>query len=231
MESVGTPLHWAGFIAFVLALLPGYRVTAMLNVLASLLTLLSAVSLLFVRPEIGRLLFVDDLNVVFIVADDLGWGELGCYGQKKIPTPNIDRLATQGTRFTQHYSGAPVCAPSRCVLMTGKHLGHAEIRGSTRASIPCPPSWGSSVTSAPRARSCATRAPVWAAVAIGSWRPLDTSTRVPVRSTGGGSSRNGTIAASSTAPASASGRRNSVAEAMFAPFEKPTADQLPGSTP
>lgn len=74
------------------------------------------------------------LNVVFIIADDLGWAETGCYGQKKIPTPNIDRLALQGMRFTQHYSGAPVCAPSRCVLMTGKHLGHAEIRGNLQAS-------------------------------------------------------------------------------------------------
>lgn len=73
------------------------------------------------------------LNVVFILADDLGWGELGCYGQQKIPTPNIDRLAQEGSRFTQHYSGAPVCAPSRCVLMTGKHLGHAEIRGNLPA--------------------------------------------------------------------------------------------------
>jgi arylsulfatase A len=70
------------------------------------------------------------LNVVLIVADDLGWGELGCYGQQKIPTPNIDRLAAQGMRFTQHYSGAPVCAPSRCVLLTGKHTGHAEVRGN-----------------------------------------------------------------------------------------------------
>jgi arylsulfatase A-like enzyme len=73
------------------------------------------------------------LNVVFILADDLGWGELGCYGQEKIPTPNIDRLASEGMRFTQHYSGAPVCAPSRCVLMTGKHLGRAEIRGNRQA--------------------------------------------------------------------------------------------------
>lgn len=73
------------------------------------------------------------LNVVFILADDLGWGELGCYGQQKIPTPNLDRLASQGMRFTQHYSGAPVCAPSRCVLMTGKHLGHAEVRGNLQA--------------------------------------------------------------------------------------------------
>lgn len=70
------------------------------------------------------------LNVVFILADDLGWGEVGCYGQKKIPTPNIDRLAAHGMRFTQHYSGAPTCAPARCVLMTGKHAGHAEVRGN-----------------------------------------------------------------------------------------------------
>lgn len=75
----------------------------------------------------------EKLNVVFILADDLGWGELGCYGQTKIPTPNLDRLAAQGTRFTRHYSGAPVCAPSRCVLMTGKHLGHAEVRGNLPA--------------------------------------------------------------------------------------------------
>ncbi len=73
------------------------------------------------------------LNIVFILADDLGWGELGCYGQEKIPTPNIDRLAREGMLFTQHYSGAPVCAPSRCVLMTGKHLGHAEVRGNLQA--------------------------------------------------------------------------------------------------
>ena len=75
----------------------------------------------------------EKLNVVFILADDLGWAELGCYGQKKIPTPHLDRLAAEGTRFTQHYSGAPVCAPSRCVLMTGKHLGHAEVRGNMQA--------------------------------------------------------------------------------------------------
>ncbi|MFT5412325.1 MAG: arylsulfatase A, partial [Verrucomicrobiales bacterium] len=72
-------------------------------------------------------------NLVFILADDLGWGELGCYGQKKIRTPNIDRLASQGVRFTRHYSGAPVCAPARCVLMTGKHLGNAQIRGNLQA--------------------------------------------------------------------------------------------------
>jgi len=73
-------------------------------------------------------------NIVFIIADDLGYGEVGCYGQNKIPTPNIDRLASQGLRLTQHYSGAPVCAPSRCVLLSGKHLGHADIRGNRQAS-------------------------------------------------------------------------------------------------
>ncbi len=78
------------------------------------------------------------LNVVFILADDLGWADVGCYGQTKIPTPNIDRLASEGIRFTQHYSGAPVCAPSRCVLMTGKHLGHAEVRGNQQAKLKFP---------------------------------------------------------------------------------------------
>jgi arylsulfatase A len=77
-------------------------------------------------------------NVVFILADDLGFGELGCYGQEKIPTPNIDGLASEGTKFTRHYSGAPVCAPARCVLMTGKHTGHAEIRGNRQAKISFP---------------------------------------------------------------------------------------------
>lgn len=77
-------------------------------------------------------------NLVFILADDLGWGELGCYGQEKIRTPHIDRLAAEGMRFTSHYSGAPVCAPSRGVLMTGKHLGHAEIRGNRQAKVNFP---------------------------------------------------------------------------------------------
>ncbi|ADG67330.1 sulfatase [Planctopirus limnophila DSM 3776] len=77
-------------------------------------------------------------NVVFILADDLGWGEVGCFGQSKIPTPNIDRLASRGVKLTRHYSGAPTCAPSRCVLMTGKHLGHAEIRGNQQAKVKLP---------------------------------------------------------------------------------------------
>jgi len=69
-------------------------------------------------------------NVIFILADDLGYGDVGAYGQQKIKTPNIDRLAAEGMRFTQHYSGSPVCAPSRCVLLTGLHPGHALVRNN-----------------------------------------------------------------------------------------------------
>lgn len=69
-------------------------------------------------------------NVIFILADDLGYGELGCYGQPHIQTPHIDRLAAEGMRFTQTYAGASVCAPSRCSLMTGLHGGHIYIRGN-----------------------------------------------------------------------------------------------------
>lgn len=69
-------------------------------------------------------------NIIYILADDLGYAEVGCYGQEKIETPNIDALAANGMRFTQHYSGSPVCAPARCVLLTGRHSGHAQIRGN-----------------------------------------------------------------------------------------------------
>ncbi len=69
-------------------------------------------------------------NIIYIYADDLGYGELGSYGQTKIKTPNLDKMAAEGMRFTQHYSSAPVCAPSRCMLMTGKHGGHSYIRGN-----------------------------------------------------------------------------------------------------
>src|SRR5688572_10653853 len=76
-------------------------------------------------------------NIIFILADDLGYGDLGCYGQKKIKTPNIDRLAAEGMRFTQCYAGSTVCAPSRAVLMTGLHTGHVRIRGN--AAVPLQP--------------------------------------------------------------------------------------------
>lgn len=70
-------------------------------------------------------------NIVFIMADDLGYGDLGCYGQKIIRTPNIDRMAAEGMRFTDAYAGCTVCAPSRSVLMTGKHTGHTSVRSNT----------------------------------------------------------------------------------------------------
>src|SRR5437867_7375848 len=76
-------------------------------------------------------------NILFILADDLGYGDLGCYGQEKIKTPNIDRLAAQGMKFTQFYAGSTVCAPSRCALMTGKHTGHCTVRGN--ALVPLRP--------------------------------------------------------------------------------------------
>lgn len=69
-------------------------------------------------------------NIVYILADDLGYGDLSCYGQQQFQTPNIDRLASEGMKFTQHYSGSTVCAPSRCSLMTGMHTGHAVVRGN-----------------------------------------------------------------------------------------------------
>lgn len=75
----------------------------------------------------------DRPNILFLLADDLGWGDLGCYGQRKIRTPNLDRLAAEGMRFTAHYAGNNVCAPSRCVLMTGRHPGHAFIRDNRQA--------------------------------------------------------------------------------------------------
>ena len=69
-------------------------------------------------------------NIIYILADDLGYGELGCYGQTRIETPHIDRLAASGMIFTDHYSGSPVCAPARAILLTGLHSGKAQIRGN-----------------------------------------------------------------------------------------------------
>ena len=77
-------------------------------------------------------------NVIFIMADDLGYGDLGCFGQKLIQTPNIDRLADEGTRFTQFYAGSAVCAPTRSVLMTGLHTGHTRVRNNKSPVYPAP---------------------------------------------------------------------------------------------
>lgn len=72
-------------------------------------------------------------NIIYILADDLGYGDLSCYGQQKINTPNLDKLAAQGMQFMQHYAGAPVCAPSRSSLISGQHTGHTSIRGNSKA--------------------------------------------------------------------------------------------------
>ncbi len=69
-------------------------------------------------------------NIILILADDLGYGDLGCYGQQAHATPRIDRMAAEGLRFTRFYAGSTVCAPSRCVLMTGLHTGHCRVRGN-----------------------------------------------------------------------------------------------------
>ena len=77
----------------------------------------------------------DHPNIIFIMADDLGYGDLGCYGQKRIRTPHLDRMAAEGMKFTQFYAGSTVCAPSRCVLMTGLHTGHCFIRGNGKINL------------------------------------------------------------------------------------------------
>jgi len=75
-------------------------------------------------------------NIVYILVDDAGYGDFGCYGQKTLLTPNVDQLASEGMKFTRHYAGAAVCAPARCVLMTGLHTGHSRVRANGPASIP-----------------------------------------------------------------------------------------------
>ncbi len=79
-------------------------------------------------------------NVLFILADDLGYGDLGCYGQTRIQTPQVDRLAQEGIRFTSAYAGCTVCAPSRCCLITGLHTGHSRTRGNKSPDLPLLPS-------------------------------------------------------------------------------------------
>ena len=87
-------------------------------------TLLSGIAFAQVKP-----------NVIYILADDLGYGDVGFNGQTKFATPHLDALAKRGMKFTQHYSGTAVCAPSRCSLMTGLHTGHAVVRGNGRYAL------------------------------------------------------------------------------------------------
>jgi arylsulfatase A-like enzyme len=99
----------------------------MLQRLAILLVLLCPA---FVKAQSPARTAAQKPNIILIVADDLGYGDLGCYGQQKINTPNIDKMAKAGMRFTQFYAGTAVCAPSRASLMTGLHTGHTAVRGN-----------------------------------------------------------------------------------------------------
>jgi arylsulfatase A-like enzyme len=109
-------------------------------------------------------------NIIYILADDLGYGDIGCYGQKYIKTPNIDRLAAEGILFTQHYSGAPVSAPARCCLLTGKHIGHAYVRNNLELKDSLPYNTGQtplpdeSVTVAEMLKKCG-----YTTAIIGKW--------------------------------------------------------------
>jgi arylsulfatase A-like enzyme len=101
----------------------------MTSLKVSLLFLLNFVSFLCNAQE-KTAIIKSKPSIIYILADDLGYGDLSCYGQEKFTTPNIDKLAQEGMLFTQHYSGASVCAPSRSALMTGQHSGHSPIRGN-----------------------------------------------------------------------------------------------------
>jgi arylsulfatase A-like enzyme len=87
------------------------------------------------QPNVSVRLSYHRPSILFILADDLGYGDLGCYGQKRIKTPNIDKLAGEGMRFTSFYAGCTVCAPARCTLMTGLDTGHAWIRGNAKVPL------------------------------------------------------------------------------------------------
>jgi len=84
------------------------------------------------RLQAGKAARARRPRIIFILADDLGYGDVGCYGQQRIRTPHLNRIAAEGLRFTQAYAGSTVCAPSRCCLMTGHHTGHARVRGNQR---------------------------------------------------------------------------------------------------
>ena len=111
---------------------------AVANVTNSNLTRRQALAL-FASAFAARSQASSQPNIIFIMADDLGYGDLGCYGQKTLKTPNIDRLAAEGVKCTDVYAGATVCAPSRCTLMTGMHQGHATVRGNRNPEVPLKP--------------------------------------------------------------------------------------------
>jgi len=110
-------------------------------------------------------------NIVFIMADDMSPALLSCYGQKRYATPNLDRMARQGTRFTDCYSGAPVCAPSRSVLMTGQHTGHTRVRANVGVATPDVPTPGGRVPLYPADRTVAEllQGAGYATACVGKW--------------------------------------------------------------
>lgn len=96
---------------------------------------MSRLSLLFLSLALSGTIASAKPNIIYILADDLGYGDLGSYGQKTLETPHLDQLAAEGMRFTRHYAGSTVCAPSRCVLMTGLHTGRCRVRGNGNALL------------------------------------------------------------------------------------------------
>ena len=98
--------------------------------------LLVALLVFLGAPALAPALAAGKPNVIWVMADDLGYGDLGCYGQQVIRTPHLDRMAAEGMKFTRFYAGATVCAPSRSVLMTGQHHGHTRVRGNAGAKNP-----------------------------------------------------------------------------------------------
>ena len=108
----------------------------MTRTLSCICTLMIMISGMLVISLSATVVAADRPNLIWVMADDLGYGELGCYGQQVIRTPQIDRMAAEGLRFTQFYAGATVCAPSRSVLMTGQHHGHTRVRGNAGRENP-----------------------------------------------------------------------------------------------
>ncbi|HEV2970165.1 MAG TPA: arylsulfatase [Pirellulales bacterium] len=137
-NDTGLTESWLAAVAQIVGLLNGLgTVSAMSAAFPSLLLAAVAISSRASGAESPNPASSNRPNIVFILSDDLGYGELGCYGQKLIQTPRIDRMAAEGVRFTDCYAGCTVCAPSRCTLMTGLHTGHCRIRGN--AAVPLLP--------------------------------------------------------------------------------------------
>nr|WP_218281115.1 sulfatase-like hydrolase/transferase [Verrucomicrobium spinosum] len=103
----------------------------------------SILGLLLMISGTSVVVAADRPNIIYILVDDMGYGDLGCFGQKTFTTPHIDRMAAEGMKLTRHYAGSTVCAPSRCVLLTGLHTGHCRCVATgcgpcQTATSPCP---------------------------------------------------------------------------------------------